>query len=143
MEVNVSTEQVRNRIKGLEKGLTEASGLRRQLEVAQNELALLTATAFVAVDDGKRVFVLGASQEVASKAARLTVTMKDGSIIEVKCYLDSGSVTVRLIIAGRVSFTVIDNDSEGEEKNYLVLAFSDKISAETWAAGRRHENASR
>ncbi|MFH1088919.1 MAG: hypothetical protein V1716_00640 [Candidatus Uhrbacteria bacterium] len=138
-----TAEQVRNRIKGLERGLSEAKGLRRQLEMAQNELALLTARAFIVIDDGKGVFVLGASQEVASKAARLTVTMKDCSIIEVKCCLDSGSVTVRLVVAGRVSFTVTDYDSEGEGKNYLVLAFSDKLSAETWAAGRRRENSSR
>ena len=115
--------------------------IREQLNIAENRLAFLMASAFVAVDSGTEVFVYGVSYETKTHAKNLYLSFSSGrdeTKIRIKHNLGSSTFATYIRI-GEEEDVEITDETDNKDVIYHIHSFAEKEEAEEWAKLRRLE----
>lgn len=109
---------------------------------ARNQLANLTATAVVVVDNGHDVRCHGVSPEAEADIMRLHISASSDNLITVTAYPGDSRVQIHLQPGGQASFALSANELENN-RAYKVWAFADELDAGAWMTKRLAEYSSR
>lgn len=121
--MNETAQELRDKIDALKVRQWEGSFIWKQLAVARNRLAYLTASVYVVVDDGKEAALYGVSSETKTRAQGLFMSLGEDKVVNIRCYFVAGSFTLCLPPGEQVNFTVTSDIAGEVPVVYCVGAF--------------------